>query len=496
MMDCTFKQPFGSTHRQFYPVLGVFFCVVVAAGITAATPMSARGQGPADFLSRLDANGNGMIDPEESQGRMGFFLQRMAENNPRIDLSKPIPLATITAEFERMRQQGGPFGGSSRGGSSRSDRGDSSSRGDRRSREQENPYSSRVTSVEPLVPGFGIEDVMTPAAGFGAEAELFNVEVNDRDRQEAARAYRYYDRNQDGVIDAEEMKRSRYGADLQLYDRNRDGKITLNEMEYRYARRRIESERDRGTQTASRSSSSSSSSSSSASPGGPGGGMFQRGGGFTRGGPGGGGFSRGGPGGDNARSSNQRNDEKERARKKDDRTSYRIASTLERLPAGLPDWFTRDDANGDGQVSMSEFSTAWTEAVFDDFNQFDLNRDGIVTPSECLQAVEAGAVRGSKVAASSSTDRGSFGRSSSNYGSGSAESRPDQSAGSSEEASAGDVDPRTLAYASRLIGQYDANGDGYLTPSEWEKMSKNPAAADRDGDGKVSAKEYAIWISR
>ena len=53
--------------------------------------------------------------------------------------------------------------------------------------------------------------VSTPPPGFGAEAELFTIQITEEDRREAERSFRYYDRNQDGKIDAEEMSRSRYG---------------------------------------------------------------------------------------------------------------------------------------------------------------------------------------------------------------------------------------------------------------------------------------------
>ncbi len=66
------------------------------------------------------------------------------------------------------------------------------------------------------------------------------------------------------------------------------------------------------------------------------------------------------------------------------RKSYRFLSPSERLPQGLPDWFSEKDTNQDGQISMAEYSRAWTEAVADEFGKFDLNRDGVVTPRECL----------------------------------------------------------------------------------------------------------------
>jgi Ca2+-binding EF-hand superfamily protein len=68
------------------------------------------------------------------------------------------------------------------------------------------------------------------------------------------------------------------------------------------------------------------------------------------------------------------------------RKSYRFLSPTERLPGGLPDWFAQKDADGDGQVMMSEYTTVWTQSKVDEFSKYDLNADGIITPQECLKA--------------------------------------------------------------------------------------------------------------
>ncbi len=64
--------------------------------------------------------------------------------------------------------------------------------------------------------------------------------------------------------------------------------------------------------------------------------------------------------------------------------SYRFKSAKERLPDGLPSFFSRD-ANGDGQISMSEYSSRWSDRTVEEFRRYDLNGDGIVTPKECLK---------------------------------------------------------------------------------------------------------------
>jgi len=68
------------------------------------------------------------------------------------------------------------------------------------------------------------------------------------------------------------------------------------------------------------------------------------------------------------------------------RASLRFRTAQERLPPGLPPWFLQRDRNRDGQVTMAEYGSRWTEALVAEFNQFDANRDGIITPKECLGA--------------------------------------------------------------------------------------------------------------
>ena len=67
------------------------------------------------------------------------------------------------------------------------------------------------------------------------------------------------------------------------------------------------------------------------------------------------------------------------------RRSFRISAPTERLPQGLPDWFLRSDGDADGQVSMAEYTTSWTEQLAADFAKNDLNGDGLITPDECLE---------------------------------------------------------------------------------------------------------------
>jgi Ca2+-binding EF-hand superfamily protein len=68
----------------------------------------------------------------------------------------------------------------------------------------------------------------------------------------------------------------------------------------------------------------------------------------------------------------------------DKRHSYRFSSPSDRKP-GLPGELKSRDANGDGQVSMSEFSRYWSSSVVADFRRWDLNNDGVITAKEAAQ---------------------------------------------------------------------------------------------------------------
>ncbi len=69
----------------------------------------------------------------------------------------------------------------------------------------------------------------------------------------------------------------------------------------------------------------------------------------------------------------------------DKRHSYRFSSATERLPSGLPSWFTSKDTNHDGQVQMSEYSRYWTKSIVEEFRRYDLNDDGFITAKEAAK---------------------------------------------------------------------------------------------------------------
>jgi Ca2+-binding EF-hand superfamily protein len=398
-----------------------------------AQPPGRGGRGgfdPSSFLSRMDANGNGVIDVDEQQGPSKFMLSRLQSYDPSLKVGKPIPLSKITKTFEKARaaREGGR-------GYDRRDRG----RGNDREREEREIADKSVT-VEPLVPGFGDqEDALSqlPLQGFGAQAELLLIEVTEEDQETAASRIRSFDKNKNGVLEKNEFTRDFAGNPMD-FDRNRDGRLTKQELAVRYAVRR------EGNEKAKR----------------------QR--------------------------ANEQSREKEKQEKKEDRKesdpfngrrSYRV-NAPQRTPEGLPGYFTDRDQNGDGQISMAEFSSDWSDEVVAEFFGSDFNRDGVITTDEALRVVEGESATDSPKPMPVR-----------DYAAKSKDKRTEKESGKPKSSNAdAKIDSKTLKYSERIVKRNDKNKDGVLTPSEWKEMLMSPAKADFNRDGKVTVEEYAMWL--
>lgn len=306
-----------------------------------------RGSGgfdPSSFLTRMDANGNGMLDPEEAQGPARFMLDRMARDNPNIDITKPIPMSTLTEAFQRMRSGGSSSSGSPWGGG-----------------DEEFIMTPEKSS---LVPGFSTKVTVIPVPGFGVSGETKNVPVEESDLREAESRLRSYDKNNDKMLDESELKEWRSSDPPLNYDRNKDGKLSLQELAVRYARRRTvkpdpeQARRDQANASRKRDKK------------------------------------------DGAE------EKKEKPSPFEKTASYRTTDKEGHplRPTGLPEWFIRNDIDYDNQVAMSEFNKKWDQDTIDDFLRFDSNRDGLITSKEALAAVKKGYIPGSSSSVASSAD--------------------------------------------------------------------------------------------
>lgn len=318
------------------------------------------------------------------------------------------------------------------------DRGDS--REDTRAK-----LNEALTPPETLVPGFGEPVVLEPVLGFGPAAELLAVTVTPEDRKSAEELLQRYDRNRDGALSGEEISR-RWSGNPMDFDRNGDGKLSLNELGIRAARLRVA---EAEVQAASNRRS--------------------------------------------APAAQRREDQPaEPADPYNGRRSF--ASTSRGLPEGLPGWFAERDTNGDQQVSMAEYSQQWTASLVAEFQSFDLNGDGVITPSECLAAIRGGATASSSGASESRASESRDSSRSRSRGSGGGPTSSSPPASSPAPAASSELDPKMLETAQRIIGRNDKNGDGVLTHDEWKEMLVDPTAADANQDGRITIEEYARWM--
>ena len=202
---------------------------------------SRGGFDPSGFLSRLDRNGNGTLDPDEQEGTASFIVRRLESVDPSIRAGQPIPLSKITEAFSKAR-----------GGRSEGDRSDNDNDRDRR-----RDSDDMVEELEPLVPGFGIDISYTPLPGFGPAADRFTIPTTDEDIADARSSLARYDSNKDRYLSKEEVARGRFWGNPMDFDQNSDSRLSEQELAVRAATRRqsreeSESARDdrRGSESA------------------------------------------------------------------------------------------------------------------------------------------------------------------------------------------------------------------------------------------------------
>ena len=395
-----------------------------------SVPASAQrgGWDPGSFLDRLDQNNNGTLEPDEQVGPANFLIPRLNSFDPSIEKGKPIPLDKLKSAFAKMRGQRDRDG--DRGGRRGRGPDDDDRRGRRRDRDGRGGDDWRKQdtadlAAEPLVPGFG-DELYVPelVMGFGATAEIMATTYNETDMKEAKDRLNQFDKNKDGYIAKDEIAPIFTGNPMD-YDRNRDGRLSAVELAIRQARRR-EAKADREASKVDDDET-----------------VYQQ---IADEDPFGG----------------------RRSYRRIDRASW---------PEGSPGLITDADGNGDGRVSLKEFigDEEWSDDRVNQFEDHDLNGDGVITGYEAVTVVSKGtrSAQQSKFAAGPS---GATTRS------------------AAPAADLGPIEAKYRKWAARLISRYDRDQDGELVAGEWKAMPMNPGSADANRDGRITADEYAAYM--
>jgi Ca2+-binding EF-hand superfamily protein len=265
-----------------------------------------------------------------------------------------------------------------------------------------------------------------------------------------------YDKDGSGVLEKSEW--ASFRTDPSPGDTNKDGKLTKDELTKWMSSRFGQS---RGGGDSARGSNDRGSAGRGGSSQGGGRGSSGRGS-SDRGSSDRGGSQRGSRGGDS---------------NSDTAESYRFKTLGERLPEGLPEWFKSNDGNGDGQIMMSEYAKNWNAKMLDSFDKFDFNADGVITPEECLDAIDEGVSYGG---GESSRGRGSSDNNKS-------DGRQKTDSSKSTDSSSGSS--RYAKYANGIMEKHDTDKNGSLNNEEWSKNRWIKESFDKDGDGKMTIDE-------
>ncbi len=380
--------------------------ITLSLFVPATLQAQFRGRGgrsfdPAEMVRGIDANKNGQIEPAEMASNRSAFWVRGAAQRAGMDLSKPLPVDKLIEAMQRPRDE------RSRDGDRDRDR-DDRRRDDDRQDNDRRPERNSPTTPTPSTPGvvgFGAPAASAPVASAPTTSSFGS---NSLEQKYGSRVITYvddmlerYDKNKDTHVDNEEWKSGTWSTPPEESDLNKDNRLSKEELCIRIAKRF-------GTYNPEGSSSASSSNSSSSDT------------------------VRAGAVGLMRQYDRNNDDKLEREEWMQMQPQYRTADTdsdgiittdelaakvaayaglpassrgfgggvtssgtssvrrfrtpAERLPAGLPSWFTEKDANEDGQVMMSEFAASWSDAKAAEFSRSDLNGDGIITAKECLKA--------------------------------------------------------------------------------------------------------------
>jgi Ca2+-binding EF-hand superfamily protein len=182
-----------------------------------------------EFMARLDLNKNGTLEGAELSERTKGFLQRLD-----IEVGDTVVIADVIKKMEEKR--------SGRDSSSTASSAPPSNPVPAASNPIMNaPSASASPGYVRKVPGFDAPLPQAAAAPkFGASATTSKIysQYSDSVREQVENALRRYDKNGDGILDAEEIKAGRWGSPTsEESDTNRDGSLSRDELANRYFQR-------------------------------------------------------------------------------------------------------------------------------------------------------------------------------------------------------------------------------------------------------------------
>ncbi|MFN3152364.1 hypothetical protein [Bremerella sp.] len=329
-----------------------------------------RGRGgfdPTEMLRRMDQDRNGKIEGGELEGRGGDFVRRILTGTG-MENSKSINIDDASKAIQKAREQ-------------------------------------REAGVESANMSFGAPSDAKPAAGFDAPPPVNGKSLEERYGKtivdQVLGIMSRYDKNKNHYLDGPEWSEVRWRDDPTQDDKNKDGRLSIEELCERVVR-----------SNGGRSSGGEESRSDGRSGDDRGGddrfrqyaesllrqndrnrnGVLEKDEwSRLRGNPAD--YDKNGDGKITVEELMQRSESYGRGRSSRSESSdspkqetYRFLTATERLPKGLPDWFLRNDQDGDGQIMMHEFTTSWSSSKVSEFDGYDLNGDGVITPKEAIES--------------------------------------------------------------------------------------------------------------
>jgi subtilisin-like proprotein convertase family protein len=343
--------------------LSALFLVVVLVSQSTANAQ-------AEWIRRLDGNGNGYIEPDEISDRARPYFERFAEE-AGIRLTRPNSIGRLEDAARRYF--------------------------DRRREESSDEVQPKLPSN---IKGFGsAEDTLgVPGFGFGKLKYPYSLE----DVEEAESTFRRYDRDEDGFLDAREVGRAQWTkTDPFADDLNRDGKLSKMELIQRYAGRRIVELRKQQAIVSSGSNSGTATQEETEEQRRERERNWWRSRYMDRG-------SRELASGVVERFDFNKNNVLDPAEiiaagfetgkadlnrdgnvDREELTSWfsnEMDAIGDRMSDALPIWFFERDANNDSQIQMAEFTDQWDAEKAQEFASYDANNDGILTTDELLNS--------------------------------------------------------------------------------------------------------------